>query len=203
MRRGGRLAPRSREKTKYSMHFLLRVAAGIDWLNEQVGRIVIWLSVLMILIGVYNAGARYIGAFLGMHLGSNAYLEAQWYLFGIMFMLGGAYALRHNAHVRVDVMYGRLGQRGRAAIDLAGSVILLMPFCAGAIWLSWDWLMFSWSIGETSSNPGGLPRYPIKTVVPLAFALIFLQGGSQAIKSLAVLTGHRGGEHGAAEGSSR
>lgn len=189
------------------MQCLLRVAGGIDWLNGQVGRIVVWLSVLMILIGVYNAAVRYVGAFFGVNLSSNFYLEAQWYLFGVMFMLGAAYTLRHNAHVRVDVLYGRLGPRGRAWIDLAGSVTLLMPFCAGMVWLSSDWVMFSWRILETSSNPGGLPRYPIKTVVPLTFALLFLQGLSQAIKSLAVLTGHRGGDgeddEGVAEGAGR
>jgi len=176
------------------MQRLLRLAAGIDWLNEQVGRFVVWLSVLMILIGVYNAGARYIGGFLGTNLSANLYLEAQWYLFGIMFMLGAAYTLRRNEHVRVDVLYGRFGPRGRAWVNLAGSLLLLMPFCAGAVWLSWGWVMFSWSILESSSNPGGLPRYPIKTVVPVTFALLFLQGFSEAVKSLAVLTGHRGGD---------
>lgn len=180
------------------MHLLLRVAGGIDWLNEQVGRVVVWLSVLMILIGVYNAVVRYLGGFIGVNLASNLYLEAQWYLFGAMFMLGAAYTLRHNAHVRVDVFYGRLGARGQAWTNLLGSLCLLMPFCAGAIWLSLDWVLFSWRILETSSNPGGLPRYPIKTVVPVAFGLLFLQGLSQAIKSLAVITGHRRGSDGEA-----
>ncbi|KAB7624190.1 TRAP transporter small permease subunit [Alkalilimnicola sp. S0819] len=169
----------------------LKLAAGIDWLNEQIGRIIQWFGLLMILIGVYNATVRYLGAFIGENLSSNAYLEAQWYLFGAMFMLGGGYALRHNVHVRVDVVYGRLGEKGKAWVELLGSLVFLLPFCLLLFYLSLDWVGRSWAINETSNNPGGLIRYPIKTVLPFAFALLALQGLSQVIKALAVLRGHR------------
>ncbi len=171
---------------------LLAVSSGIDWFNDWVGRIVCWLGLLMILIGAFNALARYFSVFLGVNLSSNSLLESQWYLFGIMFMLGAAYTLRRDDHVRVDILFGRLSARGKATIDLVGSLAVLLPFCVISLWLSLDWVAFSWAINETSSNPGGLPRYPIKTIVPIAFALLFFQGISQAIKAAAVLTGHLG-----------
>ncbi|WP_440996653.1 TRAP transporter small permease subunit [Arhodomonas sp. SL1] len=173
------------------MRFLLRLAGGIDRLNMWIGKAVYWLALLMILFGVYNATVRYLGSFIGQNLSSNAYLEAQWYLFGIIFLLGAAYTLRTDGHVRVDVLYGRLSPRGQAWVDLAGSILFLVPFCFIVLWLSVQWAAFSWQTLETSGNPGGLPRYPIKTVVPVAFALLLLQGVSQAIKSAAVLTGDR------------
>jgi TRAP-type mannitol/chloroaromatic compound transport system permease small subunit len=172
------------------MRALLALSSAIDWLNTRIGHLVYWLGLLMILIGAYNALARYLGEYIGANLSSNAYLESQWYLFGIMFMLGAAYTLKRDDHVRVDVVYGRLGPRGKAIIDLIGSLAILVPFCIISFVLSLDWVAFSWEIQETSSNPGGLPRYPIKTVIPVAFALLCLQGISQAIKAAAVLTGH-------------
>ena len=172
------------------MPFLLKVAGGIDWLNQKVGQLMQWLALLMILIGVYNAGARYIGNLAGENYSSNAYLELQWYLFGAVFMLGAAYTLRHDAHVRVDIFYSRLSNRGKAWIDLLGTLLFLMPFCVITLWLSVNWVSFSWQIHEMSSDPSGLARYPIKTVIPVAFALLLLQGLSQLIKAIAVLSGH-------------
>lgn len=173
------------------MRALLKLASGIDTLNEWVGRGVCWLALLMILIGVYNATVRYVGAFAGASLSSNLYLEAQWYLFGALLMLGAAYTLRHDNHVRVDIVFNRLSLRGRALVDLCGALLLLIPFCALVIWLSLDWVKFSWAIRETSPNPDGLPRYPIKTLLPVGFALLLLQGVAQAVRAAAVLTGHR------------
>lgn len=173
------------------MRALLTLASGIDTLNEWIGRAACWLALIMILIGVYNASVRYLGAFAGANLSSNLYLEAQWYLFGALLMLGIAYTLRHDNHVRVDILFSRLGRRGQALVDLCGAVLLLMPFCALAIWLSLDWVKFSWAIRESSPNPDGLPRYPIKTLLPVGFGLLLLQGLAQAIRAAAVLTGHR------------
>lgn len=171
------------------MRGLLTIARAIDTLNEWVGRVVYWLGLLMIALGVYNAVVRYFGAWIGENLSSNAYLEGQWYLFGIMFMLGAAYTLRHDGHVRVDVLYARLSPRAKAWVNLIGSLALLIPFCLIALWLSYDWVKFSWAIHEMSSNPQGLPRYPIKTVVPVALVLLMLQGVSLAIHSAAVIRG--------------
>lgn len=173
------------------MGALLKLAAMIDGLNERVGRLMYWLAMAMILIGVYNATVRYLGSFIGRNLSSNAYLEAQWYLFGAMFMLGAAYTLKHNAHVRVDIMYGRLSAKGQAWIELLGTVLFLLPFSAMVLYLSLPWVEFSWKLHEVSPNPGGLARYPIKTVIPIAFVLLILQGISQLIKSIAVLRNQR------------
>jgi TRAP-type mannitol/chloroaromatic compound transport system permease small subunit len=173
------------------MRLALKLTRAIDWLSELVGRATYWLALLMILIGVYNATARYLGSYVGVNLASNAYLEAQWYLFGAIFMLAAGYGLRHDVHVRVDVLYSRLSEKGRAWIEILGTLIFLLPFCIMVLWLSIDWVGFSWQIRETSPNPGGLIRYPIKLVVPIAFILLFLQGISHLIKALAVLSGHR------------
>ncbi|WP_097460427.1 TRAP transporter small permease subunit [Mangrovitalea sediminis] len=172
------------------MPHLLKLAGGIDWLNQKLGQLMQWLALLMVLIGVYNASARYLGNLIGRNLSSNAYLELQWYLFGAIFMLGASYTLRHDAHVRVDILYSRLSTKGKAWIDLLGTLLFLLPFCILVLWLSWDWVAFSWKIHEMSSDPSGLARYPIKTVVPVAFAMLILQGISQLIKAVGVITGH-------------
>jgi TRAP-type mannitol/chloroaromatic compound transport system permease small subunit len=171
------------------MNLLLKIAALIDILNRRLGQLVQWLVLLMILLGVYNATVRYIGGFLGANLSSNAYLELQWYLFGAIFLLGAAYTLQMDGHVRVDVLQSRLSPRGRAWIDLIGISLFLMPFCALLFWISLPWVASSWHLHELSSDPGGLPRYPIKTVVPVSFLFLMLQGLSQLIKAVAVIRG--------------
>lgn len=168
-----------------------RLAAGIDRLSDRLGRGVSWLVLVMVLVAAGNAVARYVGRFIGVNLSSNAYLELQWYLFSLVFLLAASYALRHGVHVRVDVLYGRLGDKGRAWIDLMGGLFLLLPFCALALWVTWPSVYNSWKVLEGSPDPGGLPRYPIKTVLLVAFALLALQGISEVIKSLAVLRGDR------------
>lgn len=173
------------------MNRLLKLADLIDGLNRAIGRLMYLLVLIMVLVGVYNATVRYFGSYIGANLSSNAYLELQWYLFGTVFMLGAAYTLQKNAHVRVDVMFSRLSPKARAWIDLIGTLVFLMPFCALVFWISLPWVESSWRIHEMSSNPEGLARYPIKTVVPLAFILLLLQGASQVIKALAVIRGRR------------
>jgi len=168
---------------------LSKLADGIDRLNGAVGRAVAWLCLLMVLIGAWNAVARYVGRFIGVDLSSNLFIEAQWYLFSLLFLLGAAATLRDDAHVRVDVLYGRLGPRGKAAIDLVGTLVFLLPFCVFGVVESWDWVANSWQGREMSPDPGGLPRYPLKAVVPLAFGLLGLQGVSMAIRKGLLLAG--------------
>lgn len=169
------------------MDKLLRFSAGVDRANECIGRTIYWLTLAMVLIGSYNAIVRYLGRYLGINLSSNAYLELQWYLFSIVFLLGAGYTLKHNGHVRVDVVYERLRPRARAWVDLAGGVLFLLPFCVLMLWASWAPVRNSWAILEQSSDPGGLPRYPVKTLIPIAFTLLFLQGLSEIIKQWANL----------------
>ena len=171
------------------MATLLRLALGIDRTNRAMARAVAWLLVLMVLVGAYNALARYIEHDVDLRLSSNALLELQWYLFSLVFLLGAPYALRRSDHVRVDVLYSGLPARGRHWIDLLGGVLLLIPFCVFAVWISFDFVADSWSEREMSNDPGGLPRWPLKAIVPLAFLLLLLQGLSEIIKRFAVLRG--------------
>jgi TRAP-type mannitol/chloroaromatic compound transport system permease small subunit len=171
------------------MRALLTIAKTIDACNERISRAVGWLLFVMVLVGAYNAVARYLERDAGLQLSSNALLELQWYLFGATFLLGAPYALKVGAHVRVDVLYGGLGARARHWIDLAGAVLFLIPACACAVWLSLDFVAESWRSGEWSNDPGGLPRWPIKPIIPLGFTLLLLQGFSEAVKRAAALRG--------------
>jgi TRAP-type mannitol/chloroaromatic compound transport system permease small subunit len=174
------------------MQAWLRLAARIERLNERIGRAVAWLVLVMALVGAYNAVVRYLGRHLGVNLSSNAYIELQWYLYSLVFLLAAAYTLKHNAHVRVDVIYGRMTHRLRAWINLVGTVLFLLPFSLLTFWLSWPSVRNSWAVREVSPDPGGLPRYPIKSVILLAFFLLVLQGIAELIKNVAILRGHAG-----------
>ncbi|MEM8485602.1 MAG: TRAP transporter small permease subunit [Bacteroidota bacterium] len=169
------------------MRLWLRVASQIDRLNERIGKLVYWLALVMVLIGAYNALARYIDRFTGWGMSSNTYIELQWYLFSVLFLLGAAYTLRHDKHVRVDVFYGRLSARGKAWVNLLGTLLFLFPFCVLMLIMSWPSVVNSWSVWEMSPDPGGLPRYPIKTIIPIAFILLILQGVSMVIHQVAIL----------------
>ena len=171
------------------MERLLGLSAAIDRINDTIGRFVRWLTLAMVVIASANAVFRYLGRFIGVDLSSNTYLEAQWYLFSLVFLLAASYTLRHGAHVRVDVLYGKLSKTGQAWINLAGGVLFLIPFCVLMIWASWTWVGNSWEVMEMSPDPGGLPRYPLKTVIPITFGLLILQGISEIIKAIATIRG--------------
>ncbi len=166
------------------MHVLIRLSRLIDRLNDRIGRVAAVLALVLVLIGAYNTLVRYLGRFTGQQLSSNLYVEAQWYLFSLVFLLGAAYTLKRGAHVRVDLIYGRLTKRGQAKIDALGAVLLLLPFCIFCLWVSWPAVRNSWQVWEVSPDPGGLPRYPIKSVILVAFGLLILQGFSELVKSL-------------------
>jgi TRAP-type mannitol/chloroaromatic compound transport system permease small subunit len=159
----------------------------MDAAARKVGQGTSWLVLVMVLIGAYNAVARYLGRFLGTDLSSNAYIEAQWYLFSLVFLLGAAHALQSGSHVRVDVLYARLSRRGQAWIDLLGHVLFLLPFSLFGLWVSWPSVHNSWKVWEVSPDPGGLPRYPIKTLILVCFAMLFVQGVAEIIKAVARL----------------
>lgn len=167
------------------MTLLLELSRFIDALNERVGRLVMWLVLLTTLIATGNALAKYL---LGE--GSNAWLEAQWYGFGALFLLGAGYTLRHNGHVRIDIIYQRFSARGQAWIDLLGGLLFLLPVAGLLAWLSWPQFIESWRIQEMSPDAGGLIRWPIKLLLPVGFGLLLLQGIAEIIKRVGVLTGH-------------
>ena len=173
-----------------SMRALLDLAAGIDRLNRLVGRTVALLCGLMVAVGAFNALARAGEKRLGLSIASNAYVELQWYLFSLVFLLGAGYTLARNGHVRVDVLYGRLGARGKVWIDLVGTLAFLLPFCVFALWFCWPSVAHSIETLEQSPDPGGLPRYPIKAAILVSFALLFLQGLSECVKRVGWLRGH-------------
>lgn len=168
-----------------------RFVAGIDRANGWVGTGVAWLALLMVLVGGYNAIARKLDQFSGLSLSSNAYIEAQWYMFSLVFLLGAAWTLREDGHVRVDVLYGRLSPIGKARIDLAGTLLFLLPFCVGALWFSLPSVINSWQIHEVSPDPGGLPRYPLKLALPAALVMIALQGHAMAVRQVDTLRGRQ------------
>jgi TRAP-type mannitol/chloroaromatic compound transport system permease small subunit len=171
------------------VHLLLRLSRLVDRASVIVGHAVSWLSLAMVLVGAGNALLRHAGRHLGRNLSSNALLEAQWYLFSVLFLLGAAWTLRADRHVRVDVLYGRLGPRGRAWVDLAGGVLFLLPTCAAALWLSWPAVRNSFAVREVSPDPGGLPRWPLKGLLLVAFLLLALQGLSEIVRRVAFLRG--------------
>ena len=168
---------------------LLRFSGAVDRMNDKIGSWIQWLTLFMIIVGAVNALLRYATRFAGVSLSSNAFIDLQWYMFSLVFLLGAAWGLNNGAHVRVDVWYERLRPRTQAIIDLAGHVLFLIPFSLVMLYVSWPPVRNSWSIRETSPDPGGLARYPIKTVILICFALLALQGVSEVIKKVAFLRG--------------
>ena len=153
----------------------------------------------MVVVTAYNTAVRYLGGYFGFRLSSNFYLELQWYLFSLLFLLAAASALCKGEHVRVDILYSRLSARARAWIDLLGTIVLMIPFSAVTLWLSWPSIRNSWAVREISSDPGGLPRYPLRTFILICFLLLIVQGISEIIKKLRVLRGLRMAGNGAPE----
>lgn len=178
------------------MGFWLGLARRIDALNQAVGQGVKWLVLLATLISAGNAAMRY-----GFDLSSNAWLELQWYLFALIFLLGAGYTLKHDGHVRIDVLHGRFSPRARAWIDLLGGLLFLLPMAGLIGWLGWSAFLNSWAIGETSPDAGGLLRWPIKLAIPVGFGLLFLQGVSEIIKRIAFLAGRQDLTEGRAGGA--
>ena len=165
------------------MRKLLQVAHAIDLVNEWIGRVTYWLVLLMVAVGAWNVIGRYIGRIIGTNLTSNALIEIQWYLFDVVFLFGAAYALKYNDHVRVDIFYKGWSRRRKALANFLGNILFLIPFSSLIIYYSWATVANSWRIREMSPDPGGLPRYPIKSAIIVAFILLILQGISEAIKN--------------------
>ncbi|MGF1514262.1 MAG: TRAP transporter small permease subunit [Elainellaceae cyanobacterium] len=173
------------------MSFLLKLSRWIDRLSEGLGWLTLGLTLVMVAVGAYNAISRYLGRFIGVNLSSNLYIEVQWYLFSLIFLLGAAYVLKRGEHVRVDILYSRLSQRGKAIVDLLGTLLLLLPLCAVIVVYSLPSVINSWQIKEGSSDPGGLARYPLKAMLLVAFTLLALQGLSEVIKQAAIISGYQ------------
>lgn len=162
---------------------MLALAHRIDLVIARLGKWVSWLTLAMVLLGAANALLRYGSKFAGMNLSSNAMLELQWALFSAVFLVGAAWTLQRDAHVRVDVVYGRMSARNQASIDLLGTLLLLLPFVGVAIWVCFPSVAESFRIREQSPDPGGLPRWPIKGLILLCFYLLLTAGGSFLLRA--------------------
>ena|SRR5688572_1876037 len=166
------------------MGVLIGISKLIDAMNERLGRLANWLVLLACLISAGNAMSRY-----AFDLSSNAWLEVQWYLFAAIVMLGASYTLRMNEHVRVDILYSHLSERGKEWLDLVGTALFLVPTMLVIAYYSWPFFLQSFQTREISGNAGGLIRYPVKFILPLGFTLVALQGVSEMIKRAAALHG--------------
>ncbi|MBL8446304.1 MAG: TRAP transporter small permease subunit [Zoogloeaceae bacterium] len=163
---------------------LLNLARGVDRLNAWVGKSVIWLILIAVLISAGNAIVRKV-----FNYSSNALLELQWYLFSAVFLLGAAYTLQRNEHVRIDVIAGKFSKRTQTWIDVFGTVFFLLPVTIMVLWLSWPVFTQSFHSQDYSNSAGGLILWPARLLVPVGFLLLTLQGFSELIKRLAFLAG--------------
>ena len=166
------------------MQALLAISRGIDWINARLGVAAAWLVLIACLISAGNAGSRYL-----FSISSNAWLEIQWYLFSGIFLLGAAYTLKVNEHVRVDLIYAHVSARTRLWIDIFGIICFLLPATIILTDMTWPFFWDSWVRNEDSNNAGGLLRWPVKLLLPVGFVFLTAQGISELIKRFAALFG--------------
>jgi TRAP-type mannitol/chloroaromatic compound transport system permease small subunit len=163
---------------------MVKWVGAVDALSRAAGWLATWCVLLACLVCAGNAVLRY-----ALSMGSNAWLELQWYLFAFLVLFGASNTLRINGHVRVDLIYGRLSQRGQVWLDLIGLALFLMPATLLLAWMSWPLFVESWRVGEVSGNAGGLIRWPVKLLLPVGFALLALQGLAEMVRRAAMLAG--------------
>ena len=179
------------------MAALLKLSALIDRINELIGKLTMWLVLAAVVISAGNATLR-----KAFNIGSNAWLEIQWYLFAGVFMLGVGYVMLKNAHVRIDFISNKLSKRTNAIIDAIGIVVFTIPLAIIMIDFAWPVFMRALNSGEMSQNAGGLIRWPVWALLPAGFAILLLQALSELIKRIAFLTGHRSEPFSDADGRS-
>ena len=169
---------------------LLALSRAIDRLNTAIGHTVMWLILVAVVISTVNAIVR-----KAFDLSSNLWLEAQWQLFGAVFMLAAAYTLLMNEHIRIDIVHSRLPKAVRNWIELVGHVLFLLPFTLLMMADGWPFFLRSYQGNEQSFNSGGLPQWPAKFLIPLGFLLLFIQALSEIIKRIAVMAGRMPDPH--------
>jgi TRAP-type mannitol/chloroaromatic compound transport system permease small subunit len=169
-----------------SVPLVSRLAARLDRIAERTGHAAAWLALALVLVTFGVVVLRYL-----FQIGSIALQESILYLHASLFLLGAAYTLKTDGHVRVDIIYRHLSARRRALIDLAGTLLLLLPVCGFLLWVSWDYVATAWSLHEGSRETGGLPYvYLLKTLIPVSAGLLIVQGIGLALANLAVLLEH-------------
>ncbi len=161
----------------------LFLADRLDAVNRAFAVLARWSVLLMLGLGLWNVVGRYLGASIGHNLSSNGLIEGQWYLFDLVFLLGMGWTLQRHDHVRVDVLQSRWRHKRKARLELLGTLLLLLPFSLAVTAISIPPALQSWSIQEASPDPNGLPRYFVKSLIPLGFLLLSMQGVSEAIRA--------------------
>ena len=174
---------------------LLKLSGVIDALNARVGRSLAWLIMLVVLISAANATVRKL-----FDTSSNAWLELQWVLFGVVFLLCAPWTLLSNEHVRIDIVNNLLPKKLRNIIELMGHIFFLLPLTIIMVVTSVPFFVRSFRINEQSMNAGGLPQWPAKSLIMIGFALLFLQGISELIKRIAIMEGRIADAHEGAGG---
>lgn len=170
------------------MRFLLQVSAAIDRLSTLIARSSGWLILALIAVGALTTLLVKVGIWLKISLVTNAFLDTQWYLYGSAFLLFGAYNLKADHHVRVDILYDRFSPRGKAIINVIGSFVFLFPTLCVLLWFTSKSAHINFLV-DGASNGGGLPRWPMRIIVVVAFGLLFLQALSELIKNMACVFG--------------
>ena len=166
------------------MDSLLKLSRRIDAITERIGKAAIWIVLIVVLFSTANALMRYL-----FNFSSNALLEIQWYLFGVIFLASSGYTLLRNEHVRIDLLSSKLSKRGRTWVDILGILFFLMPMAIAIMTLSWPVFIRAFETSEMSNSPGGLIIWPARLMIPAGFLLLVLQAVSELIKRIAFLRG--------------
>ena len=186
------------------MRLALAFSRAVDAATTRLGRWVAWLVVVAALVSAGNAIVRKV-----LDTSSNAWLEAQWWLFAMVFLFCSPWTLSSNEHIRIDIVNNTLPRWARQAIEVVGHALFLLPVAAVMVYTSLPFFLTSFHQNEQSSNAGGLPQWPAKFLIPLAFAILFVQGLSELIKRLAIIRGDLeetasgGGHHASAEAEAK
>lgn len=169
------------------MKFLKFIEKFIDAINGKIGFFASWLTSILVMVVCYDVFTRYV-----MKNSSVAIQELEWHLFAMIFLLGAAYTLKLDNHVRVDVLYSRFTPKTKAIVNLVGTMVFLLPFCFLVMKTSIPFTKFAYVINEGSPDPGGLPyRWVLKSFIGIGFGLLFLQGLALAAKSLLIIAGEK------------
>jgi TRAP-type mannitol/chloroaromatic compound transport system permease small subunit len=177
------------------MQGFLGLSRAIDMFNEKVGRALAWLILVAVIVSTVNAVIRKV-----FNVSSNAWLEAQWYLFGAVFLGCAAYTFLKNEHIRIDIVSSKMSQRYRNTIEIIGHVFFLIPLCLLMIYYGFPFFWASFRIGEMSTNAGGLIQWPAKLMIPVGFTMLLAQAISELIKRLAFMQGLIPDPHGSKSG---
>ncbi|MGB0524082.1 MAG: TRAP transporter small permease subunit [Flammeovirgaceae bacterium] len=182
------------------MHrFLKQYIHMVNQLNDGIGKLAGWLTTGMVFLICFDVIAKFIAPKLDIHYSNTAVFEMQWHIFALVFLLGIAYTLRHDRHVRVDLFYSKFSPKGKAWVNLIGVLLFLLPFCFIVIETSLTYVKNSYLMNEKSPDPGGLPyRFVLKGMIIVGFALLALQGIALLFKSLLTIT-EKGDEQEAVE----